>query len=151
MAIHANHPGLTVEVMVDDEALPEYVDNEDSSVGNEVIRYIEARSGAEFEIWYTFDEAFPTAKDVGVLVDIDGKSVDDAYFSRQESHTSPFATQGVEMKIGSNWVLQCLSFVDLQISELMQTFRVGIANKSLTQDSRRILHDRTKPFIGRGH
>jgi hypothetical protein len=123
MAIHPDHPGLTIEVVVDEEPLPEYIDHETSSEGKELTRYIEARSGAEFQIWYRFTTLFPTKKDISFIVDIDGKVVDSGFFQRNTltSSAEPFVTDGAEVKIGSKWVLQCLSFVNLDVGESIKT------------------------------
>jgi hypothetical protein len=50
MAIHPDYPGLTVEVVVDDLTLTEYIDDTEAPPTDTVVKYIEAVSGANFAI-----------------------------------------------------------------------------------------------------
>jgi len=118
MAIHPDYPGLKVEVEVNHEPLHEYQDDEVQGESRVVTRYIEAQSGEEFKVKYSFEDPFPNDKDVGLVVKIDGNLVDDG-FCRKEKFTKggAFHTEGVEVKAGSKWRVQRLCFGELRISK----------------------------------
>ncbi|KAK0286782.1 hypothetical protein LTR35_004251 [Friedmanniomyces endolithicus] len=74
MAIHPSLPGMVANVVVDQNDLPEY-DNEevDELHPTACVRYIEAVSGARFHIAFSFDgDVFPYAESsVAVKVNLD--------------------------------------------------------------------------------
>jgi hypothetical protein len=74
MAIHNSCPGLNVQVIVGGQPLTEYIDQDVSQNPHSVTAYVEAVSGAQFEINSTFTVPFPLA-DVSCAIYLDGKRV----------------------------------------------------------------------------
>ncbi|PZD22694.1 hypothetical protein A1F96_10917 [Pyrenophora tritici-repentis] len=77
MTVIPVYPGLKVEILVNDNALPEYEDIEDTpSPLNLVTKYIEATTGTEFKIRSMINETFPFPPgDLLLSVSFDGKPV----------------------------------------------------------------------------
>ncbi|KAI4666081.1 uncharacterized protein J4E78_003548 [Alternaria triticimaculans] len=75
MAVHADYPGLTVEIYVDGKPLKEYEHEEEEENEPKITtRYIECRSGAEFEIRTSFKSPF-IPMDIAVGSSLNGKLV----------------------------------------------------------------------------
>ncbi|KAH5330007.1 hypothetical protein HBI12_065300 [Parastagonospora nodorum] len=114
MAIHQDHPGLTVELVANSKPLQEYDNTSEETGPGEVTKYIEARSGMEFMVRYKFVAPFPDKKDVGYKVIVDGKRVKNSFFKRGELlKTGSFFTHGVTVGSDSKWVVQHFAFADL--------------------------------------
>ncbi|PZD35473.1 hypothetical protein A1F97_08633 [Pyrenophora tritici-repentis] len=77
MTVIPVYPGLKVEILVNDNALPEYENIEDTpSPLNLVTKYIEATTGTEFKIRSMINETFPFPPgDLLLSVSFDGKPV----------------------------------------------------------------------------
>lgn len=80
MAVLDGVPGLKGEILVGDQPLHEYNDEEEATP-NEVTKYVEAQSGAEFTVRNTFSAPFPTRYGVEFSVSVDG--------ARQRSYGEP--------------------------------------------------------------
>ncbi|KAF2833847.1 hypothetical protein CC86DRAFT_400440 [Ophiobolus disseminans] len=65
------HPGMKAEIIVDYEPLQEYDDDE--AEPGVVSKYVEAASGKEFAIKFTFTRPFPTQHGVEIKVSVDGE------------------------------------------------------------------------------
>jgi hypothetical protein len=118
MAIHPDHPGLTVEVTVDDQPLEEYTDADDVTDPKTITRYTDARYGAEFAIKFNFESPFPANSDVGYKIWVDGKLVKAAFvYQRQLLIRGPYITSGAKIKGKAGWYLQRFCFADLRISK----------------------------------
>jgi len=74
MAIHADYPGLTVEMYIDGKPLEEYENEEEEDVPKTTTRYVECRSGAEFAIETKFKAPFAPI-DTSIVTSLDGKKV----------------------------------------------------------------------------
>jgi hypothetical protein len=123
MAIHQDHPGLTVEIMANGEPLQEYDDASEEKVPGEVTKYIEARSGVEFMIRYKFAAPFSDKKDVGCLAMVDGQCVVNQYINRGELlKLGHFYSRGVRVKGASGLVLQNFAFANLRVSKFREPY-----------------------------
>lgn len=71
MAVLTEVPGLKVEVIVDDEPLKEY-DDEQPAPPKTVSKYVEAKSDARFRICYSFTPPFPNSRAILVRLFVDG-------------------------------------------------------------------------------
>jgi hypothetical protein len=96
MAIIDSHPRITVEVLSNRTPLQEYANDEEEDEPNTVTKYIEAQSGATFEIRCTLTRPFP-ANSLVYYVDLDGKR---AYgtLCRQNTYkgtSAPYTVSGV--------------------------------------------------------
>ncbi|KAI4960143.1 hypothetical protein J4E86_001763 [Alternaria arbusti] len=74
MAIHADYPGLTVEIYGDGKPLEEYKNLEEEDVPETTTRYVECRSGAEFAIRTKFTSPFKPM-DTSIVAYLDGTKV----------------------------------------------------------------------------
>ncbi|KAH6639651.1 hypothetical protein C7974DRAFT_410606 [Boeremia exigua] len=75
MAIHKDHPGLSVEIVVNGNALREYENNDQVHEPETVARYLQAQPGAKFGIRWSITEAFPSNRDISHSVWIDGRLI----------------------------------------------------------------------------
>ncbi|KAF3007675.1 hypothetical protein E8E13_009136 [Curvularia kusanoi] len=75
MANHPTYPGLTVEIIKDNDALQEYNSNEAEPDANEVCRYIQADSDTFFEVRYTIPKTLFAEHGVRAVIEIDGVTV----------------------------------------------------------------------------
>jgi hypothetical protein len=83
MAILAEVPGLRVEVFVNGKALQEY-DDDETAPPKTITKYIEAVTGQNFEIRYSFIKPFPTRHSVKVKIELDGKVMEGVVFSKRK-------------------------------------------------------------------
>lgn len=83
MAIHAAHPGLEVEVIVNDKALQEYVDNELEQDEKATSNYVEASSGSAFAIRVCVPKGLFTTHSVRAVTWMDGIEVDETVWERR--------------------------------------------------------------------
>lgn len=65
--------GLKAEVIVNGVPVQEYVDDEEENPPKTIIKYIEATSGAQFGVRFSFTDDFRPRHDVVVSVYVDGK------------------------------------------------------------------------------
>ncbi|KAF1839308.1 hypothetical protein BDW02DRAFT_626565 [Decorospora gaudefroyi] len=113
-------PGLTVEVCVDDKALPEYDDEANADGSDSVTKYVEAQLGSEIFIRSAFTEAFQTKKDVGLDFYVDGNWISGRVISRAkllEPGDHVDIVNGVETKIGDKWLEHNLRFAELVFAD----------------------------------
>ena len=124
MAIHPDHPGLTVAIEVADRALVEYNDDKIPADTNTINRYVEAQSGAEFIIRYIFVKPFPVRRDVGLEIYVDGNMVDDSWISKRSLRDREgFTTAGAEIEVGATWIKRRFRFNDLRIGKRLTKSR----------------------------
>jgi hypothetical protein len=69
------HSGLTVQIVVDGQPLPEYDDEDPGQDPTLVTKYIEAQAGSEFRISHSYDENFRPKQDIRASCYIDGTLV----------------------------------------------------------------------------
>lgn len=120
MAIHKDYPGLKVEIVVNDKALPEHEDPDLESEPNEVITYVEAEAGAEFAIRIYYDQTFRWDQDVGEDAWVDGQVIKKQYSSKKLlGRESTKYLRGAERVIAGQATEQTLCFGELKISELL--------------------------------
>lgn len=75
MAVHPNHPELNVEIIVDEEALQEYANDEGEQDARDVTRYVQASSGACFAVRYAIPAELFAQHGVRAVIEIDGVEV----------------------------------------------------------------------------
>ena len=97
MAITKAYSKLKVQVFVEGAPLEEYADDDDETSDVQVTRYIEAASGDNFEIRYSFAPVFNIRHDIRLDLRIDGQAVDSAVFSP----TSPVRLGYVQIMKGA--------------------------------------------------
>jgi hypothetical protein len=103
MAILEHCPGLKVQVIVDDQPLQEYQDDESPSDAKTVSKYVESTTGKNFAFKVTYQHPFPTKQDVEVKISIDGAVVaydrcaaKDLYQPGEYIHDGPIVKIGAE-------------------------------------------------------
>jgi hypothetical protein len=117
MAVHADVPGLEVQIVVQDQPLREYQDRTAQVSAKTIERYVEAQSHAQFEIRYAFKTPFPADRPVSMIVTIDGKDVDEPLIRPFELFESNgHSSCGPISKVGSRWTLQKYRFLPIDIS-----------------------------------
>jgi hypothetical protein len=72
MAIYSDHPSLEAEVIVNDEALPEFTDDDSELQPRTTTTYVEATSGDHFGVRYTVPADLFEHYGVQATVSIDG-------------------------------------------------------------------------------
>jgi hypothetical protein len=116
MAITKDYPGIKVQVRVDKVALEEYDDDEEQVSGSTVMKYIEATSGATFDLRFEITPPWPTDS---VLFDtyLDGRYVR-GHFAQYQTYYGARSVQVIE---GSNhtkdgqWFMTKFAFSALNI------------------------------------
>ena len=102
-----------------DKAVPEYEDPELEYKSNEVIRYIEAKAGAEFAIRYHFDETFPRDRDVSEDAYIDGQVIVKQFEKKDDiGMNSPYHIRDLKRRVKSRYTKQLLCFGELITSKV---------------------------------
>jgi hypothetical protein len=116
MAILPAHPGLSVQVAVDDQPLPEYDDEDATQDDGTITKYIEACSGSEFKLSITYDKPFPPNKDLIVGCYIDGSLVSSlAYRGTKHIAGKSRFIEEICRKDGEIWQRQRFHFQDLAV------------------------------------
>lgn len=75
MAIHPDHPGLAVEVVVDGTTLKEYADDEDVQPQGTATKYIEAVAGTNYSVRVQIPPALFAKYSIVTHLRIDGVKV----------------------------------------------------------------------------
>jgi hypothetical protein len=113
------HPGLTVQIVVDGQPLPEYDDEDAVQDPTVVTKYIEAPAGSEFQIRYNYNAPLPVDKDLRVRCYIDGTLVRDLIKQKAKLfHGGVYKIKGSHEKSGKLWVRHTFCFNHLAIGEL---------------------------------
>ncbi|KAF2872367.1 hypothetical protein BDV95DRAFT_381960 [Massariosphaeria phaeospora] len=87
MAVLTLQPGLKVEIHVNGQALNEWIDDEEDCPPNTVIKYVEATSGAKFEVHFTYCREFLAKHEVVTRVYLDNKYADGSVHTpRSDAH-----------------------------------------------------------------
>jgi hypothetical protein len=116
MAVLPAHPGLSVQVVVDDQPLPEYDDEDATQDDGSITKYIEACSGSEFKINLIYDKPFQKNKDLRVCCYIDGSLVSSLFFCGPHSITGKGYFIGeLCRKEGAIWQRRKFHFQDLDV------------------------------------
>jgi hypothetical protein len=123
MAIHTDYAGLKVEIVVDGQPLPEYDDETNTAGSNVVTKYVEAESGAEFSVNFSFNETFPTSHDVGVDCSLDGRQVCSSYVRRAKLLSEHgHKILGLQVQEGKSWGLKRFRFSDLVVGKFLTCY-----------------------------
>ena len=83
MAVIDEVPGLKVEIVVNRDPVLEYKSNDEEAKSTRVTNYIEATSGAEFRLDYTFSN-FTAKHGVCAFIKLDGKSAEGRFWSKSD-------------------------------------------------------------------
>ncbi|KAF2004868.1 hypothetical protein P154DRAFT_518926 [Amniculicola lignicola CBS 123094] len=119
MAIIPDQPSLQVEVLVNGTPLQEYDDDEVEASPTSVTKYIEAKSGAEFAIRWTFTPPFPKNT---VMLDIflDGKWMRGVFANQKNFHgIAPYSYMitGAVHEVGKGWFERKFCFSKLTVTD----------------------------------
>jgi hypothetical protein len=94
MAITTDYPGIKVEVRVQEVALQEYDDDEEQSSGTAITKYIEATSGATFDLRFEITPKWPGSS-VMFYTYLDGRYVR-GHFAQQQTYRGASSVQIIE-------------------------------------------------------
>ena len=114
MAIHADYPGLTVEILLDGRPLKEYQHEEEEDAPKIATRYVECRSGAEFKIRTGFAPPFAPI-DMGLRVCLDGVRVNSTIAEKETILDEPYIQSRTEWKEGRKWRASNFLFSDISV------------------------------------
>lgn len=100
------------------KALAEYNNDEEDISPTEVIKYIEARSGAEFEIKTTFSVPFPNVNGIEISVKVDGNRGSRKVIAPDERfYRSVYKMTGMTFTQGQKRYHQNYKFAELEIDK----------------------------------
>lgn len=116
MAILSEYPGLDVAVVVHDQRLQEY-DDDDEPSPTTVTKYIEAQSGANFAIATSFKPPFPTHYDVMAKLYIDGKRMSKWHCRREQLFDREYKKDNICWQQHGEWFKQKFCFAELNIGK----------------------------------
>lgn len=114
---------IKVEVLVNGSAAQEYNGDDDESNGpNTVTKYIEALSGAEFEVHYELKPFWNFGcQHLVFVLSIDGKSIDSSVSSKEgRDGNAPRRTgsfRGIQKSHGETCLIERFRFSDIKISQ----------------------------------
>lgn len=118
MAVIDEVPGIEIGIVVNGQHLREYEDTGANVAPKTAERYVEAQSGAEYEIHYKFEDPFPGDRAVSMIVTVDGVDVDEPLIRPFELFDPKgHASQGHHSRQAMTSVLQKYSFSKLDIRE----------------------------------
>jgi len=125
MAIVKSHPRISVEIYSNSAPLQEYVNDEEEDAPNAVTKYIEAASGAEFEVRCTLTRDFPETT-LMCQVYLDGKRAA-GMFCEQSFYVGESARlklRGVSHSDGSGSFVSnfCFSSLAIGTCELLSVY-----------------------------
>lgn len=113
-------PGLKVEVAVAGQALKEHDDNyETNAKPKTVTKYVEAVSGANFEIAISFEKPFPDKHAVRAIVYVDGEDVARPIIRESALLKRTRKIQGATLRVEGKRVLRKFRFSKLNVGELI--------------------------------
>jgi hypothetical protein len=118
MAVHPEYPGLTVQILVNGEPLPEYEDEDATDNPKVVTKYIEAQAGTDFEIERVYPDGLSGSDDVRTrcyINDQEVRSFVNTSISRQSGPRKKIAY--VKERKRNSWYRRSLQFQRLCISK----------------------------------
>lgn len=120
MAVTKTAPKIKAEILVNNVALEEYEDDEEQTSVSTVMKYIEARSGAEFAISYRFDEK--PSHHVMIRFLLDGKFATGKLALLEDFRGSPLVqtSHGVRSNEGGKWQVSKYAFSELTTSTFVK-------------------------------
>jgi hypothetical protein len=149
MAIHKDYPGLKVEIVVNDKALPEYEDPDIECKPNEVVRYVEAEAGAEFAIRYNYDKTLLKDHDLGEDAYVDGQPIQKNFTKKGTLvKSSPIYICTVERELDGCYTEQTLHFGELATSESFLRKRQMNEKLIMTSSGRSCMPPSQRPAQG---
>ena len=116
MAIFSEYPGLEVKICVRGQQLPEYDDDEDPPLKT-TTKYIEARSDSKFVVVTTLLPPFPNRYHVRAYLSIDGVSMRDHFYDREQLFQRPSHMSGLHRQQDGEWVKENFRFAKLNVGK----------------------------------
>jgi hypothetical protein len=118
MAIVQATPRVEAEILIDGVTIQEYEDKDEEEVveTDTVLKYIEAKSGANFAIRYRLEGELQ--HDVHVEIILDGKRVESGLALRKDFRNGVYqeTLQGARSQEDGKWGLSKFAFSDLKTS-----------------------------------
>ncbi|KAL5403580.1 hypothetical protein PMIN06_009681 [Paraphaeosphaeria minitans] len=140
MPKHATIPGLEAFIMINGQSCKEH-DDRTPVASNCTERYIEAQSGATFEIHLRFTRPFTNDQNVSVIVTIDGKDLDELVNRQSELYEKEgHVSKGPISKAGENFWQQKYRFAKLDIKEEVPTAEINVQKEQLVNTGTISLH-----------
>ena len=116
MAICDDHPGLKAQIVVDATPLQEY---DDEAGPNAISKYVEALSGKDFALKFTFTHPFPIQHGVEIRVSVDGEQSRVLSYEPEELYNPEgHFKRGVGFQKDGQWYRQNYRFTALNIGEM---------------------------------
>ena len=139
MAICDQYPGLKAEVVVDRQPLQEYADDE--AEPGTISKYVEAASGKEFAMRFTFADPFPTQHGVEIRVSVDGEQSRVLSYGPEELYNAEgHHKRGVGFQKDGQWYRQNYRFTALNIGRIMFRLHCGhLLTRSKSKRLRKLL------------
>lgn len=158
MVVLDSLPGLDVEVHVSGKPADEFKNNDEEDERRQATRYIEAVSGAEFAVQWTFHAAEFKYRNWAIngIVYVDGKYADGRIFRPDTvKHLESFTVKmtGVWKKEKGRYVERPMMFSDLMIDEAGQSAAIkGLKEKLdlLGEITVKFYRGRAVPSVGEG-
>ncbi|KAF2677306.1 hypothetical protein K458DRAFT_163912 [Lentithecium fluviatile CBS 122367] len=117
MAITTVYPGLQVDVVVNGAPLQEYDDDEDEDSPDTTTKYVEATSGANFEIRYSFGTGFSAKHAVVTRVHVDGQYGEGHVIKLDEIFRFPRFLSGRREDLGDGYFQRKFRFAQLSTDD----------------------------------
>ncbi|PSN68691.1 hypothetical protein BS50DRAFT_632589 [Corynespora cassiicola Philippines] len=109
---------IQVDIYVNNQALQQYNDDKQEEAPDSVTKYVEATSGANFEVRCTFADRFHNRHDLSVKLYVDGKFIDGHTFFRRDIELGKVCTfDGMRESIGKKFFLRKMRFSELHIDD----------------------------------
>jgi hypothetical protein len=127
MAVLDAYPSIKVQIEVNGAPLQEYGDDEEDSTPGTVVKYIEAITGAEFEIVCEITPRWPVC-DILFKFFVDQHYTNGSFVMKNQYHGSVarHIERGVRLRKGGQELIQKYQFAALSIGELTTyTVEVG--------------------------
>jgi hypothetical protein len=119
MAVLDGVPGLEVTVLANGAPLEEYIDADEETSRYKAVQYVEAVSGAEFQVKHCISSAFKVKgsnRGVKIELHLDGKYVGSHILLRNRIH-SEHIFKGVQEKVDNQCIVRRMCFSELEIGE----------------------------------
>ncbi|ORY11100.1 hypothetical protein BCR34DRAFT_565684 [Clohesyomyces aquaticus] len=125
MVVLDSVPGLEITVVVDKAPLKEYLDDEipDEPNSNKTTRYVEAKSGSEFQVCHKFSNDFERQHPLLLGVSLDGKPTSSASYSHEDlewfcDHHSGGSISGKKETIDGQLCMRKFTFSPLTTADI---------------------------------
>jgi hypothetical protein len=121
MAVLDDIPGLDVRIHVNGSPLVEYDDDDSEPAPKKVTKYIEAISGARFDVQYEFKESFRAKDGIVAEVYVDGKWMTGSVFKACDVY-GRHAISSRKERVGNEYYERPFTFSQLSIGRGRKAF-----------------------------